>query len=64
MSGSQAHRSATVVLSVLMVVIGVALLVEALSAGSPLSPRMVLGVLFVVAGMGRLYLVIRRARQQ
>jgi uncharacterized membrane protein HdeD (DUF308 family) len=57
----QVHRSATRVLSLAMVVIGVALVVQgAASGGSVL--RVVLGVLFVAAGVGRLYVVRARAR--
>jgi hypothetical protein len=63
MIGRQAHRSGTMVLSLLMAVIGVALIVEAVDGhGSAISPRLLLGVLFVVAGAGRLYAQGRRGR--
>jgi hypothetical protein len=63
MTGRQAHRAATFVFSLLMGAIGVALIVQALSAGgSPISPRLLLGVLFIAAGGGRLYLEARRQR--
>jgi hypothetical protein len=46
----------TKVLSALMVVIGVAIVVRTLAAGGgPIALGLVLGVLFVAAGAGRLY---------
>jgi hypothetical protein len=62
MNGGLAHRSATTVLSVLMAVIGLALLVEGLSAGAAWG-RLLLGVLFLAAGAGRLYLLSRRREE-
>jgi hypothetical protein len=63
MIGRQAHRAGTWVLSLLMAAIGVALIVQAVAGhGSVISPRLVLGVLFVAGGAGRLYLEIRRGR--
>ena len=63
MIGRQAHRAGTWVLSVLMAAIGVALIVEAIAGhGSAISPRLLLGVLFIAAGLGRLYLEVRRDR--
>ncbi len=48
-------------LSALMAAIGVALVVEAAAgAGGVLSARTLLGVLFLAAGVGRMYLEIRR----
>ena len=62
MSGRGVHRAGTVVLSLLMAVIGVALIVQALGGrGGAISPRLLLGVLFLAAGAGRLY-VVRRSR--
>lgn len=53
----------TFVLSLAMAAIGVALIVEAVSAhASPISPRLLLGVLFIAAGGGRWYVEVRRAR--
>lgn len=50
-------------LSLLMGAIGVALVVQAVSGhGSIVSPRLLLGVLFIAAGGGRLYLESRRNR--
>jgi predicted membrane channel-forming protein YqfA (hemolysin III family) len=63
MTGRQAHRAGTLVLSLLMGAIGVALIAQAVSAhGSIVSPRLLLGVLFIVAGAARLYLEARRSR--
>ena len=47
----------TVVLSVAMIVIGVAMLIRSIDAGAgPLALGVILGVLFVAAGAGRLWL--------
>jgi hypothetical protein len=63
MIGRQAHRTGTFVLSLLMAIIGVALIVEAVGGhGSVISARLLLGVLFVAAGVGRLYVEARRGR--
>lgn len=51
------YSAATRVLSVAMVVIGVVLIVATLAqGGGPLAIGLLLGVLFVAAGAGRLYL--------
>jgi hypothetical protein len=62
MTGRQAHRTATFVLSLLMAALGIGLIVQALSGAGALSPRMLLGVLFIAAGAGRMYLEKRRGR--
>jgi len=63
MTGRQAHRTATFVLSLLMGAIGLALIVEVVDGhGSALSPRLLLGVLFLAAGAGRMYAEHRRGR--
>ncbi|HSZ14496.1 MAG TPA: hypothetical protein VK790_10735 [Solirubrobacteraceae bacterium] len=65
MNGRQAHRMSTLVLSLLMGAIGVALIVQAVSGNaSAISPRLLLGVLFVAAGAGRWYVEVRRARDR
>lgn len=65
MTGQQAHRSATFVFSLVMVIIGVALIAQAVDGhGGVLSPRLLLGVLFIAAGGGRLYLETKRGRRQ
>jgi multisubunit Na+/H+ antiporter MnhB subunit len=49
--------AATDVISLLMIVIGVALVVRTLAAGGgALASGLILGVLFVAAGAGRMYL--------
>jgi hypothetical protein len=64
MTGRGIHRSSTVVLSLIMALIGVALMVQAVSGhGSVFSGRLLLGVLFLAAGVGRLYIEYRRGRQ-
>jgi len=64
MRGRTVHRSGTVLFSVLMVAIGLALIGQVLAAGaSALSARLLLGVLFLAAGVGRLYLERKRGRQ-
>jgi hypothetical protein len=64
MKGRQAHRMGTFVLSLAMLAIGLALIVQAASGhGGVLSPRLLLGILFVAAGIGRSYLEIRRGRE-
>ncbi|HWY17719.1 MAG TPA: hypothetical protein VNY27_03290 [Solirubrobacteraceae bacterium] len=63
MNGGQAHRAGTRVLSLLMAAIGVALVVQAVSGhGSVVSPRLLLGALFIAAGAGRMYVEKRRGR--
>ncbi len=53
----QAHRAATGVLSLAMVVIGVALIVSTLvRGGGPVAVGVVVGALFCALGAGRLYL--------
>jgi hypothetical protein len=57
----QVHRQATRLLSIAMVVLGVALIVRTLAAGGgAVAVGVVLGVLFVAAGAARLYLQTRR----
>jgi hypothetical protein len=60
---SQLRRSSTRVLSAIMILIGVALVVRTLVAGGgPKATGLVLGILFVGAGAGRLYLQSRGSR--
>jgi hypothetical protein len=63
MTGRQLHRAGTTVLSLAMVAIGIALIVEALVGESALSIRVLLGFLFVIAGTGRIYVDVRRGRR-
>jgi hypothetical protein len=56
------HRGSTLVMSVLMVLVGVAMLVATLAQGGGLlTVGFLLGVLFIAAGSGRLY-VLRRIK--
>ena len=55
------HRGSTIVLSAVMIVLGLAILVSTLArGGGPLAVGVLLGVLFVLAGAGRMY--VERAR--
>jgi uncharacterized membrane protein YadS len=65
MNGRGLHRGSTVVLSVAMVAIGLAVVVESLaeSAGA-LAGRLLIGILIVAAGVGRLYIEIKRGRDR
>jgi hypothetical protein len=64
MSGRTVHRSGTVLLSLAMVVIGIALITQvAAGSGGVLSARLLLGVLFLTAGVARLYLEHKRGRR-
>lgn len=61
MNGRDAHRRVTLALSLAMIVLGLALIVRTLTeGGGPLATGMLLGVLFVAAGAGRIW-VARRA---
>jgi hypothetical protein len=63
MTGRQVHRTGTTVLSLAMVAIGIALAVEAIGGhGGVLSARLLLGVLFLAGGLGRLYLEMKKGR--
>jgi hypothetical protein len=54
------RQSYTRVMSVLMIVVGIALLVRTFAeGGGPVATGIVLGLLFVAAGTGRLYLSSR-----
>jgi uncharacterized membrane protein HdeD (DUF308 family) len=56
----QLHRSSVRLLSIVMIVIGVALVARTLAAGGgAIAVGVVLGVLFVAAGAARLYLARR-----
>jgi hypothetical protein len=57
------HRSATRMMSALMVVIGIALVVRGIAAGGGAWLIALLGVLFVAAGAGRLYVTGRMGRR-
>lgn len=58
--GRTAHRSATALLSTLMLILGLAIVVRTLAGGGGvLSIGLLLGVLFMLAGAGRLYVARR-----
>ncbi|HEY2181052.1 MAG TPA: hypothetical protein VGH09_05200 [Solirubrobacteraceae bacterium] len=64
MTGRTVHRSGTVLFSVLMIAIGLALIGQTLGSGTNvLSARLLLGVLFLAAGIARLYLERKRSRE-
>ena len=55
------HSVATVVFSLALVVIGVAMLVSTLArGGGPLALGVILGILFCALGAGRLYVALAR----
>jgi hypothetical protein len=60
------HRLSTVVLSTVLVLLGVAMIVRTIVAGGgAIAFGLLIGVLFVAAGLGRLYisgLMVRRRR--
>jgi hypothetical protein len=65
MTGRQVHRSSTLVFSAVMAVIGVALIAQVLSGdGGVLSARLLLGVLFLAAGIARAYLERKRGDRE
>ena len=54
------HRAASALLSAAMAVLGVAMVAITLArGGGPLATGVVVGLLFVAAGAGRLYLTMR-----
>lgn len=60
MAGRDVHRRMTTVMSVLLIVLGVAILARTLAeGGGPLATGLLLGVLFVAAGVGRLWMTRR-----
>ncbi len=63
MNGRGLHRGGTFLLSAAMVVLGLAILVQSLaeSAGA-LSGRLLIAVLFIAAGAGRIWVEVRRGR--
>ena len=62
-SGRNMHASTTVILSGLMVLIGAGLVVRTLTLGGGLfSLGVIMGALFVAAGLGRLWVAMRGAK--
>jgi len=63
MTGRRAHRTGTFVLSLMMAVIGVGLIVEGVTGAGNVITCLLVGVLFIAAGAGRLYVEILRSRR-
>ena len=65
-TSGQLHDALTRLLSLAMAVIGVALIVQAAlgQGGGLISGRLLLGVLFLAAGAGRLWVQLRRQRSR
>jgi hypothetical protein len=60
MRGSGLHSSATIAMSIAMLVIGIVLIVRTIaSGGGATATGIIAGVLFMVAGIGRLYVQSR-----
>jgi hypothetical protein len=60
-SGRDIHRSATLLLSAVMAVLGVVILIRTIAFGGGLvSLGVLFGALFVAAGAGRFYVTWRR----
>jgi hypothetical protein len=56
------HGATTRLLSIAMLVLGLAMIVRAISAGGgPLAVGVIFGVLFIAAGAGRLWVAARRS---
>lgn len=63
MTGRDLHRAGTIVLSVALLLIGVAIIVRTIAAGGGAGAiGILLGVLFVAAGAGRLWVARRTPR--
>ena len=55
--GSDLHRRTTTILSIALIVLGVAMIIRTLTAGGgPLATGMLLGGLFILAGAGRVWI--------
>ncbi len=63
MSGRGVHRAGTLVLSTVMTALGVAFIVEAVSGAEALTSGLLLGCLFLAAGIGRIVFERRRGRR-
>lgn len=62
MSPKHVHRAGTTVLSLAMVAIGIALVIQAAAGPGVLSVRLLLGLLFAAAGSLRIYVTVIRSR--
>jgi hypothetical protein len=56
------HRQTTGLLSVILVILGIAMIIRTLTAGGgALAFGLLMGVLFIAAGLGRIYINMRLA---
>jgi len=56
------HRGTTGLLSVILVILGIAMIIRTLTAGGgALAFGLLMGVLFIAAGLGRIYINMRLA---
>ncbi|HXD54992.1 MAG TPA: hypothetical protein VN618_09600 [Solirubrobacteraceae bacterium] len=63
MNGRGIHSGTTRLLSVAIIALGAIVVVQSLSeSSSALAARLLIGVLMVAAGVGRLYIDIRKGR--
>ena len=59
------HRGSTIVMSSILVLLGLAMVVRTLfGGGGALAIGLLLGVLFIAAGAGRIYLAARPSRSR
>jgi hypothetical protein len=64
MSGRRAYWTTTVFLSALTVVLGAGVIATSVAEGaSAISGRLIIGVLIIAAGVGRMYIALRRGRR-
>ncbi len=60
MSGRDAHRQLTTFFSVVLILLGAAMIIRTLAAGGgALAVGILLGVLFIAAGLGRIWVARR-----
>ena len=62
MSGRELHRVGTLVLSLSMAIIGIALIAQAVAGDGGVASSL-LGALFLAAGLGRVYVERKRGRR-
>jgi hypothetical protein len=63
MNGRGLHRGMTFAMSLAMVAIGLVVVVQSLADSTgALAGRLLIGILLVAAGVGRIYIEVRRGR--
>ncbi len=62
MKGTEVYRLGVKLLSAALAIVGIVLVVESFTLAGGQLARLLLGILFVAAGSGRLYLQARRGR--